>query len=498
MTLASRETIFALASAAGKAGVAVFRVSGPNAFDAIAKMTNLGKLEHKKMNVATIYSPMERHSTIDKEMIGNGTVDNETIHKEIIGKETINIGSVDKETNSKRAINRGIIDKGMIVSFEKPNSFTGENVVEFHVHGSLAVMNRMLHAFSIIDGFRLAERGEFCKRAWMNNKMNLGAVEALTDLIDSKTEVQRKTALNQMISNNYWDKWTRKVTEALALIEAVIDFEEEVSIIGNAKRIVQSLVLEMSECLEMSRRRSFIRDGFQVAIVGPTNAGKSSFINLIAKRKVSIVSPIPGTTRDIVRASIDLEGYPVEFCDTAGLRESDSTIDPIESEGIDLAKEISRTSNLVLFMLDATCEWHLSKAELQQENCIFIVNKIDKLSDQEMVELRAKFAQRRHFFVSCLNGVGIERICQEISNVISAQFQPDEENISVLNQRQFGHLACCIKNLNLFLLQADVKQDVAVAAEYLRMAIETLGNITGRVGTEQILGIIFARFCIGK
>ncbi len=171
--------------------------------------------------------------------------------------------------------------------------------------------------------FDLLNGENFVKRAWMNNKMDLVEVESLTDLIDSKTEIQRKLALNQM-KTNCWTKWTKQLTEALALIEAVIDFSEDASLESGIRekvaQSIQNLLLQMTQFLENSKQRLFIRDGFRVTIAGPTNAGKSSFMNLVAKKKVSIVSPIPGTTRDLVRINVDLDGYPVEFCDTAGFR----------------------------------------------------------------------------------------------------------------------------------------------------------------------------------
>lgn len=459
MTLVLRETIFALASAVGKAGVAVFRVSGPNAFDAISRMTRLNNVEKKKMNVASIYSTPEKSSNC-------------------------------------------LIDKGMVVSFEGPNSFTGEDVVEFHVHGSIAVMNQMLRTFNSIDGFRLAERGEFCKRAWMNNKMDLVEVESLTDLIDSKTEIQRKLALNQM-NTNCWTKWTEQLTEALALIEAVIDFSEDASLESGIRekvaKSIQNLLLRMTQFLENSKQRVFIRDGFRVTIAGPTNAGKSSFMNLVAKKKVSIVSPIPGTTRDLVRINVDLDGYPVEFCDTAGFRATSTVVDPVELEGIELATEASKDCQLVLFVIDASSNFQLPTAEFGPPERLFVVaNKIDKLTEEEVEQLKQKLTGRKYFLVSCLNNSGIEAVCGSISKVISSHFPPDDEHALVLNQRQFGHLECCVQNLNLFLQLIDIESEVAVAAEYLRMALESIGNVTGHVNTEQVLDVIFNRFCIGK
>ena len=465
MTLSVRQTIFALASAPGKAGVSIFRISGPQALHSIDSLT---KLTQPKRNNSPL-TPSHLHLC--------------TVYSALDGQP---------------------IDRGMIAFFQSPRSFTGEDVVEFHVHGSIAVCNSLLSSLASLPGYRLAERGEFAKRAFLNGKLDLVEAEGLGALIDACSEQQRKEAFKHLSGQvtRLIQEWSNKLFEAMAAFEAFIDFgEEEAEALGGESqltlqvcKVVSEVERSISLTLQASSSRRIIQDGFKVVVVGDANVGKSSFVNAVAQRKVSIVAPVPGTTRDIVRTWVDLGGWRVEIADTAGIREQlEGENCPIEREGIALSLEETERADFVIQMIDATNpKFALEKADLT------VFNKCDQLQAKEIEELRVKYPSA--LFISCISPlVGIEEVCEGIVSRISKGLDNVQgEGAFVANARQQEILQearnCCLK----FMQAERWKGNVAVGAEYLRMANEALGRVTGRVDVERVLGEIFGKFCIGK
>ena len=308
------KTIYALSTVFGKSGVAVIRVSGAKAFDVISQMTDLdvSKIVSRKMYLTKFYNPVSRET----------------------------------------------LDNSLLVAFKSPASFTGENTVEINCHGSKAVIKSFLAALSVLPDFRLAEPGEFSRRSFYNGKMDLTEADGLADLIDAETSLQQKVALQQMGGNlfNLYNDWRSRLVSVLSYIEAYIDFPDE-NIPEDTVFKIENGVFKISEEIEKhiqdNKIEERLRDGFKVVIAGPTNAGKSSLINAIVKRNVAIVSDIAGTTRDVIETYVDIQGFPVIFSDTAGLRE---TTDEIEQIGVKLAKDKIAEADFCLFMFDASVD----------------------------------------------------------------------------------------------------------------------------------------------
>ena len=305
-----RETIFALASAPGRAGVAVVRVSGPGADEAIRRLTRRAVMPERQ----AVLRPLFEQSTDER------------------------------------------IDTALVLWFGAPNSYTGENVAEFQIHGGRAVQAALLAALGGIEGLRLAEPGEFTRRAVENGKLDLTQAEAIADLVDAETEAQRRQALRQ-VEGGLWalyEDWRARLIRSAAWIEAGIDFADEdipADAIQNSRAALATIAREIQSHLNDERRGEILREGLHVAVIGPPNAGKSSLVNALARRDVAIVSETPGTTRDVIEVRLDLSGYPVILADTAGLRESE---DGIEQEGVRRARARAQSADLRLLVLDGT------------------------------------------------------------------------------------------------------------------------------------------------
>ena len=432
-------TIFALSTANGIAGLAVVRVSGHLALTALK---TISRKSHFDPNVLT------RTSFYDSE-------------------------------------NGNLIDRGLAVYFAKPKSFTGEDVVEFHIHGGRATVDLLLKTLSGINQLRLAEPGEFSKRAFINNKMDLTAIEAMGDLINAQTELQHNQALSQMDGslNKLYLSWRKSLIELVAYLEADIDFAEEDipdDVLKNINEKIEKLLVEMNEHINQRNQGEILRDGYRVAIVGTPNVGKSSLINLLANRDVAIVSDREGTTRDALEVRLNIAGFPVVFTDTAGLRQ---TSDEIEKKGIEITQKKIDEANLVVELFDDPTKLNFHDDRLTILNKCDLHNKENKTYD-------------RAINISVSTGDGIDHLIKQISDKVSNNFGSYSDTIPTKTRYILG-----VQNSIQSLLNAktiDLKNNSELMVEELRLAIQEIGKITGHVDVEEYLEVIFKDFCIGK
>ena len=432
-------TIFALSTANGIAGLAVVRVSGHLALTALK---TISRKSHFDPNVLT------RTSFYDSE-------------------------------------NGNLIDRGLAVYFAKPKSFTGEDVVEFHIHGGRATVDLLIKTLSGINQLRLAEPGEFSKRAFINNKMDLTAIEAMGDLINAQTELQHNQALSQMDGslNKLYLSWRKSLIELVAYLEADIDFAEEDipdDVLKNINEKIEKLLAEMNEHINQRNQGEILRDGYRVAIVGTPNVGKSSLINLLANRDVAIVSDREGTTRDALEVRLNIAGFPVVFTDTAGLRQ---TSDEIEKKGIEITQKKIDEANLVIELFDDPTKLNFHDERLTILNKCDLHNKENKTYD-------------RAINISVTTGGGIDHLIKQISDKVSNNFGSYSDTIPTKTRYILG-----VQNSIQSLLNAktiDLKNNSELMVEELRLAIQEIGKITGHVDVEEYLEVIFKDFCIGK
>ena len=442
-------TIFALSSGPGVSGVAIIRVSGLEASKVIKSLT--GK-EIPKPRVATL-------------------------------RKINNINTSE------------LIDEGIILWFPGPESYTGEDMAEIHIHGGkagvLAVQNEILK----IKNCRLAEPGEFTKLAFQNGKINLLKAESIADLISAETEIQRLQAVKIMKgkSSEKFNELREKLLKILSFIEAKIDFPEEDLPEENIKRIKDdtlNIFNQINKILNDQKIGEIIREGFKIAIVGPTNAGKSSLLNNLSNREVAIVSEIAGTTRDVVETHLNIGGYPVILSDTAGIRNSK---DEIEKKGIRLSLKKAENADLKLVVVDAkNIDLSGFLTDLLKNDAILVVNKSDLLKKK----LDPKILNLNHVLISIKDNSNIDDLILKIKNSLKNKFVT-EEDILITRERHRQHLVQCANYLKNFLDKND-KKDFDKAAEDLRLATRQLGMIVGKVDVEEILGSIFNDFCIGK
>ena len=442
-------TIYALASGSGISGVAVIRVSGDNVKRVIKLLT--GK-ELPSPRVATL-------------------------------RKINNINTSE------------LIDEGIIIWFPGPESYTGEDMAEFHVHGGKAVILAIQNQISKIENCRLAEPGEFTKLAFQNGKINLLKAESIADLISAETEIQRLQAVKIMQgkSSDKFNELREKLIKILSYVEAKIDFPDEDLPEDKIKQIRNNsskVLYEIIKILNDQKVGEIVREGFKIAIVGPTNAGKSSLLNNLANREVAIVSEIAGTTRDVIETHLNIDGYPVVISDTAGIRESK---DEIEKKGIKLSLKKAEKADLKLVVVDArNIDLSGFLNDLLKDNAILVVNKSDLLKEK----LHSQITKFKHVLISLKKNSNIEKLISEIKNNLKNKFIFDED-ILITRERHRQHLMQCSDHLKSFLQKND-KKDFDKAAEDLRLATRHLGMIVGKVDVEEILGSIFNDFCIGK
>ncbi len=384
-----------------------------------------------------------------------------------------------------------VVDDGLALWFPAPNSFTGENVVELHLHGGTAATAAATRALAALPGYRLAEPGEFTRRAFENAKLDLTEAEGLADLVDAETDAQRRQARRQMAGElgDLYEQWRAALLSALAHFEAEIDFAEEdipPDLHARAVGEVRAISTAVAAHLDDKRRGEILRGGVSVAIVGPPNAGKSSLLNRLAGRDAAIVSATAGTTRDVIEVHLDLGGFPVILADTAGLRVSG---DDIEQEGVRRAKRRADEADLKLAVFDGATWPNLDPTTLAlcDDDTIRVVNKIDLgvASDAGFIG------------VSALSGAGLDALEAALSSAVAQRFQPSAAP-ALTRARHRAALEECQASFARFLAASEKKGAPELAAEDLRLAARALGRITGRVDVEEILGVIFAEFCIGK
>jgi tRNA modification GTPase len=441
------DTIFALSSAPGKAGVSVFRISGNNALRAIELICPGVTLKPREASLVNLYSP----------------------------------------------INNLVIDKAIALYFKAPNSFTGEDVIEFHTHGSIAICNMLIEVLISIDGFRLAEPGEFSKRAFLNNKMDLTSAEGLADLIEAETSMQVRQAIRQMSGEleQIYERWRHSLLKIQSLLEAYIDFPDEDipnSVLEAVNSSLNQLKFEINEHLNDNTRGERLRSGLRLTIFGPPNAGKSSLLNYLARREVAIVSAQAGTTRDVIETHLDIGGYPIILLDTAGMRE---TNDIIEVEGIKRARIAAEQADIKIFIFDASLPEQNGEnfKDLIDDDTIILGNKVDLTNNLP----ESYFKDRNIIHISVKEKIGLENLLEAIIKQAEILARPSETP-AITRIRYRKSLNNALELLDNF----NFAKDIVLAAEDIRLSARALSQITGKITVDEILGEIFANFCIGK
>lgn len=383
---------------------------------------------------------------------------------------------------------RALLDRGLVLFFEGPASFTGEDMAEFHVHGSRAVIAELIEAVLSLPGTRLAEPGEFARRAFENGKLDLRQLEGLADLVNAETRCQREQALLQAqgVASARYEAWRERLVRAQGLTEAELDFADEgdvgVGVAAEAARIVAGLLLEIEEPLKGGGER--LRDGVSIVIAGPPNAGKSSLINALARRDVAIVSEEAGTTRDVIEVHLDLGGVPVILTDTAGLREAEGKV---EAEGVRRALARAGKADVVLWLIDATAPVWDPPAALVSKTCIAALNKID---------LAPEAAEGRNVIaVSARTGQGLDHLIAALEEEAQRATGAGAGSPLMTRARHRVELEGARDALRRY---GEPTLSPELKAEELRIAARHLGRLTGRIDAEEVLGAIFSEFCIGK
>ncbi|MBL4864402.1 MAG: tRNA uridine-5-carboxymethylaminomethyl(34) synthesis GTPase MnmE [Rhodobiaceae bacterium] len=435
------ETIFAPATARGRGGVAVVRVSGPDAEAALAGLSGRGIGTTRQAEVRSLSDPVSGE----------------------------------------------LLDRALVLGFRAPHSFTGEDVVELHLHGGLAVVDSVIEGLGKIVGLRLAEPGEFTRRAVENGKFDLAAAEGIADLIEAETSAQRRQALRQMAGGfgEVCDGWRDRLIKILAYVEAEIDFADEDLPSDLSQSVMPGVTLLIEEISGFlaDRRGEKIRDGIFVAVVGPPNVGKSSLVNFLARRDAVIVSEEAGTTRDVVEVRMVLGGLPVTICDTAGLREATGSI---EKEGIRRARATAELADLRIWM---SCVGEAKSAEDVRSGDLFVLNKLDMALDFSLDE--------EQIGISVATGQGLEALSERLEAQILTLFGETEAPV-VTRERHRVELQSCMGALQSAVSLVERDGDVSLVAEELRRAVRAVGRITGRVDVEELLDVVFRDFCIGK
>lgn len=390
--------------------------------------------------------------------------------------------------------NDDLLDRAIVVVFESPASFTGEDIVEFHIHGGRAVIANVLDAIARLTWARLAEAGEFSKRAFINGKMDLLQAEGLSDLIEAETQLQAKQALRHMQghASDVYENWRKILIQVLAKLEAYIDFpDEEIpsSVTNETLSEITQLKDSISHYLEQGNFAERIRSGAYVTIIGAPNVGKSSFINALARRDIAIVSEHAGTTRDVIELHLDLNGYPVIIADTAGIREHK---DDIEEEGIKRAIERAASSDLNIAMFDITNLPALDKKtqSLIDTSSIVVFNKKDMAPDLDYPD---EVNGAKTYSISLNTMDGLDAVLQTIENHVSNLLSADVDPI-ITRQRHRNLLTQALRHIQNFSLEKDIE----LASEDIRITANLIGQITGHIGVEDILDNLFSNFCIGK
>ena len=446
------DTIFALSSAPGRAGIAVIRLSGPAALATLTSFAGCARPEARRAHRVTVRDP------------ASGTA----------------------------------LDDGLALWFPHPASYTGEDVAEFHIHGGRAVIAAVIEALSDQPGLRLAEPGEFTRRAFENGRMDLTAAEGIADLIDAETEAQRRQALRQAEGElgALYEDWRARLLRALAWLEAEIDFPDEDlpgGIAGKMRPELEALIGEIEGHLGDGRRGERLRDGLYIVIIGAPNAGKSSLLNRLARREAAIVAATAGTTRDVIEVHLDLGGYPVIIADTAGLRtvDPDGAGDSVEAEGIRRALARASAADLKLAVFDAGAPPDAATLRRVDGDTLVAVNKIDIHPVPPVEPFEAGAGT---LCVSAETGEGLDKLVDRLGSEVGSRLAVGSAP-AITRARHRRALEDCAGALRRSLAAGTAPE---LAAEDVRMAVRALGRITGRVDVEDLLDVIFRDFCIGK
>ena len=444
--MSGADTIFALASARGQTAVAIMRLSGPGAGGALQRLAGLPALPApRRATLAELRTPVDGES----------------------------------------------LDRALVLWFPGPASFTGEDVVELHLHGGLAVISGVTDALTAL-ALRPAEPGEFSRRAFLNGKMDLTEAEGLADLVAAETAAQRRQALRQLAGalGGLYESWRQRLIRIQAEVEAEIDFADEADVpaglLAAASGEIAALADELAAHLDDSHRGERLREGLYIAILGPPNVGKSSLLNALARREAAIVSSTAGTTRDVIEVHLALGGYPAILADTAGLREA---LDEIEDEGVRRAKARAEAADLRLLVLDAGAleAGAAAVGGLIGEEALIVVNKTDLAAAPQRVAGRPALA------VSVKTGVGLAELERALETAVRARLDTGASP-TLTRARHRAALQAALASLR----RAAAASEIELAGEDLRLAGRELGRITGRIDVEDILDIVFSSFCIGK
>jgi tRNA modification GTPase len=445
-------TIYALSTILGRSGVAVIRISGSRAKEILLKFTQKKDFEPRRATFCTLFSP----STGE------------------------------------------VLDQIIAIFFKGPQTFTGSDLVEFHLHGSIAVIKDVLNELGDLDFTRCAEPGEFTKMAFENGKMDLIGVEALGDLIHSETTAQRRAAIYQISGHlsNLYASWKDSMINIMAQFEAYIDFPEDdipTTAIKTAMDIIIKLIQEIEDHLIISEKASTIMNGIHIAIGGPPNAGKSSIMNLIAKQDIAIVSDIAGTTRDVLQVQIEISGLKVTIYDTAGIREH--TSDLIEAEGIKRAKNALDNADIVIYVFDAstTTKDEIDTFNVNASNAIILMNKFDLINSN--TSYNSTILEKKDYIpFSVKNSYNLNLLLDKIAKLIEEKFSVDSNAVVTTQQRQKEKLIECMRHLE----SIDLFQPLEITAQKIRSAVSEVEYITGKITLDDVLDKIFSTFCIGK
>jgi tRNA modification GTPase len=438
-------TIYSLSSPLGKAGVAVVRVSGSAALKTLEDLTKLKNPQARKAIFTSIISPR----------------------------------------------NHEVLDRGLVLYFKGPESFTGFDVVEFHLHGSLAVIKGLLEELSLLPYLNLAEPGEFTRQAFEEGKMDLLEVEALKDLIEAETKLERQQALYQMSGHltRLYGEWRDRLIAIIAKFEAYIDFPDDdlpEEILKISFGEAEGLAKDLEDHLIKSKRASRLLEGVSIAIGGPPNAGKSSILNLLAQEEVAIVSDKAGTTRDLIKVKLEIKGLPVTLYDTAGIRELPS--DEIEKEGIRRAKTALESAFIKIYVFDITKLEEMEKFPIEEEQSLIILNKCDLPIDQKKLDS----LKRPYLLFSSQKAYNLDKLLEILGDLIG-----QSSDLTSNFTRQARQQESLARGLD-YLKMLHPQKDLEVNSQDLREALRSLEHLLGKITLDEVLDKIFTSFCIGK